>query len=175
MNHDKSYKFLHEEGVRAEMLRSVLEDAELEQGDQDEEEEKEPSGGEDQEMSNDDDTAKEEEVPGPSTASDLKHYLSQPLTYTVDPNGQPICLDAEGNGVMMGWERELMRETVRHMLTSSEEESTCWSDRKQLSRGEIEEQEAQGEREPLRVLNVGFGLGIVSRLCLLSRVISTSR
>jgi len=71
-------------------------------------------------------------------------FLSSQLRFTVDDFGQEICLlkteDAEV-GVMMGWERELMRETVQRLC----------SDHERLQSG-------------LKVLNIGFGLGIIDSL-----------
>ena len=56
-------------------------------------------------------------------------------------NGQHICvLDVDGEeiGVMMGWEKDIMRETVQKLC--------------------LDHPKASG----LKVLNIGFGLGIVS-------------
>ncbi|GAA5991386.1 hypothetical protein JCM5350_007196 [Sporobolomyces pararoseus] len=144
MNHEKAYKFLLEEGIRAEMLRAVMEDAQ-EQDITIEEEE--------QEQEQDTEMKQEEEIKL-STASSLTQYLSQPLTYVTDSNNQPICLDSEGNGVMMGWEKPIMFQTVEHQLSKG------WSDRKGKSRSQLL-QEEEGDRYPLRVMNVGFGLGII--------------
>ncbi|GAA5912353.1 protein-arginine N5-methyltransferase [Sporobolomyces salmoneus] len=162
MNHDKVYKFLLEEGTRAEMLRAVLEDSQSQDRDQDQststdvEDEETPIDVEgeskpDQEPEPEQDLSMHSK---PSTASSLHHYLSQPLTYTVDTSGQPICLDSEGNGVMMGWERGIMERTVEEML------SRGWGDRKGKTRETLLSEE-EGERSPLRVVNVGFGLGII--------------
>lgn len=70
-------------------------------------------------------------------------FLSSKLKYVVDEHGQNICmLEVEGEevGVMMGWEEPIMRETV-HKLCDN------YSNAGQL-----------------KILNVGFGLGIVSLL-----------
>ncbi|KXN92459.1 Arginine N-methyltransferase 2 [Leucoagaricus sp. SymC.cos] len=66
-----------------------------------------------------------------------------PLRYTRDETGQDICfvnVDGEDIGVMMGWETPIMMETVESIYDSLP------------------------ERDNLRVLNVGFGLGIIDRL-----------
>ncbi|KAI0374138.1 hypothetical protein BV20DRAFT_936687 [Pilatotrama ljubarskyi] len=72
-------------------------------------------------------------------------FLSTRLEYTTDEHGQEICLvkvaDQEEVGVMMGWERGIMQETV-HKLCSGHENLD----------------------EGLKVLNVGFGLGIIDSL-----------
>ncbi|KAH9485439.1 Protein arginine N-methyltransferase 2 [Psilocybe cubensis] len=67
-------------------------------------------------------------------------FLNSRLKYTVDENGQDICvLNVEGQdiGVMMGWERNIMNETV-HRLCDQHPNATN-----------------------LKILNIGFGLGIV--------------
>lgn len=169
MNNAKAYKFLMEEGVRAEMLRAVMEDVqgEVETSDEEDQDMIEEEGQEEgqntdvelreaEQQSNDmmvGERGEPDEVKL-STASSLAQYLSQPLTYTTDSNGQAICLDSEGNGVMMGWEKPIMRETVSAMLSKG------WSDRKGKARQQLIEEE-EGDRYHLRVINVGFGLGII--------------
>lgn len=63
-------------------------------------------------------------------------FLSSKLRFTQDAHGQDICLvtvEEDEIGVMMGWERPIMQETVAKLC-----------------------------HEPsLKILNVGFGLGIV--------------
>ncbi|KIK27751.1 hypothetical protein PISMIDRAFT_8136 [Pisolithus microcarpus 441] len=72
-------------------------------------------------------------------------FLASRLQYTTDANGQEICLlklkDDTEIGVMMGWEREIMCKTVDELC----------SNHPRLKEG-------------LRVLNVGFGLGIIDSL-----------
>ncbi|KAH9930378.1 hypothetical protein B0H21DRAFT_761556 [Amylocystis lapponica] len=72
-------------------------------------------------------------------------YLSSRLKFTIDDHGQEICLlrinEEEEVGVMMGWEREIMEETVHKLC----------DDHKSLNDG-------------LKVLNIGFGLGIIDGL-----------
>ena len=68
-------------------------------------------------------------------------FLTSRLRYVKDDNDQDICLlevDEEEVGVMMGWETKLMQETVDKLLGGHPNASN------------------------LSVLNVGFGLGIVS-------------
>ncbi|KAF8135479.1 hypothetical protein EV363DRAFT_1320810 [Boletus edulis] len=73
-------------------------------------------------------------------------FLASCLQYTKDASGQEICLlkleDGEQVGVMMGWERDIMRKTVDELCSSHPKLDTG-----------------------LRVLNVGFGLGIVREFC----------
>ena len=67
-------------------------------------------------------------------------FLKSKLRYKV-VNGQHICvldIDGEEIGVMMGWEKDIMRETVQKLC--------------------LDHPKASG----LKVLNIGFGLGIVS-------------
>jgi len=151
-----------QEGIRAEMLRAVMEDAaQVDNNNNDDEEEfvEEAKSTKEAEPEQEDTKMNSSEPPQPSTASSLSHYLSQPLTYVKDSSGQDVCLDSEGNGVMMGWEREIMRETVSKMLEQG------WGDRKGKKR-EILVDEEEGDRPSLTVVNVGFGLGIVSFLFL---------
>ncbi|KAI1784102.1 arginine methyl transferase [Ganoderma leucocontextum] len=72
-------------------------------------------------------------------------FLSTKLEYTKDEHGQDVCLvkvnDEEKVGVMMGWERGIMQETVRKLCTDH-----------------------PNFRNGLKVLNVGFGLGIIDTL-----------
>jgi protein arginine N-methyltransferase 2 len=70
-------------------------------------------------------------------------FLESKLRFVTDKNGQKVCLlvvDGEEVGVMMGWERTIMHRTVE-----------------ELCRG-------HPNASALRVLNVGFGLGIVSQV-----------
>lgn len=85
-----------------------------------------------------------------STASDNATFLASKLKFTKDSSGQEIAVDEEGNGVMMGWEREIMRRTADRICAPFEARR----------RGE------KAEDEKLNVVNVGFGLGIVSRTSL---------
>jgi type IV protein arginine methyltransferase len=67
-------------------------------------------------------------------------FLESKLKYKV-VHGQHICvldIDGEEIGVMMGWEKDIMRETVQMLC--------------------LDHPKASG----LKVLNIGFGLGIVS-------------
>lgn len=96
-------------------------------------------------------SSRDDSSPDPSTnlifrasddtaAGSSEKFLSSKLRYTKDENGQDLCfteVDGEDIGVMMGWEMPIMKETVHSIYDS-------------LS-----------ERDNIRVLNVGFGLGIV--------------
>jgi len=76
-----------------------------------------------------------------TAAGILVNFLSSQLRYTKDEFGQDICcvnVDGEDIGVMMGWETPIMTETVQFIYDSIP------------------------DRDNLRVLNIGFGLGIVS-------------
>lgn len=82
-----------------------------------------------------------------TAAASTDTFLSSKLRFTVDEHGQDICMldDVDGDeiGVMMGWEKNIMQETVANLT-------------------------AERDPTPLKVLNVGFGLGLV-------RSLSTSR
>ncbi|KAF9475761.1 arginine methyl transferase [Pholiota conissans] len=70
-------------------------------------------------------------------------FLQSKLKYTVDQYGQNICMleiDGEEVGVMMGWERNIMEVTVQKLC------------------------EGHPNTSSLKVLNVGFGLGIIDSL-----------
>ncbi|GJJ72499.1 type IV protein arginine methyltransferase [Entomortierella parvispora] len=142
-NHPEIYDFLLEEGCRTELLLGLMqrklkaELREAEYADEDDEDEtaedKEEKTGEEKEEEQvskkqkvDEDAEKTTVVPEVPNAE----YLAQPLQYTEDGDR---LLDADKNGVMMGWELPLM---VRHA-------------------------EVIAPQEGLRVLNVGFGLGLV--------------
>ncbi|KAF9227414.1 arginine methyl transferase [Gyrodon lividus] len=72
-------------------------------------------------------------------------FLASRLQYTKDASGQEICLLKLGDGgevgVMMGWEQDIMRKTVDEL---------CLSHPKLVT--------------GLKVLNVGFGLGIIDNM-----------
>ena len=78
----------------------------------------------------------------PLSSSDI--FLESKLKFVMDKNGQKICLlvldGGEEVGVMMGWERIIMQRTVEALCLGHPNASS------------------------LRVLNVGFGLGIVSNM-----------
>ncbi|EDQ99484.1 arginine methyl transferase [Laccaria bicolor S238N-H82] len=70
-------------------------------------------------------------------------FLESKLRYTVDEHGQEICMLKVGGeevGVMMGWEKDIMQETVKKLCDD------------------------HPNNERLKVLNVGFGLGIIDTL-----------
>ncbi|OAX43320.1 arginine methyl transferase [Rhizopogon vinicolor AM-OR11-026] len=77
-----------------------------------------------------------------SAVASTDAFLSSHLRYTRDVHGQDICLleldDGQEVGVMMGWERDIMQKTVEKLCI----------DHAKRDKG-------------LKVLNVGFGLGII--------------
>ncbi|PLW19641.1 hypothetical protein PCANC_08948 [Puccinia coronata f. sp. avenae] len=118
MNHREIYEIISNEGFRAEVLRRTIEGKEEEE---------------------------EEEVQGEtssSTATNNAAFLRCKLTFTTSRTGQPLCVDAEGNGVMQGWERGIMKATARRLC------EPFLLEKSDSGRG-------------LSVLNVGFGLGII--------------
>ncbi|KAG0006015.1 hypothetical protein BGZ80_008578 [Entomortierella chlamydospora] len=146
-NHPEIYDFLLEEGVRTELLMGLIQRKlraelyEADQGDDDEDEQEKKKEGQTEETSGQSETTTTDNESEPATkkqkVDDKKEvpnasYLAQPLQYTEDGDR---LLDAEKNGVMMGWELPLM---VRHAEVISPEEG-------------------------LRVLNVGFGLGLIDK------------
>ncbi|KAG0329877.1 hypothetical protein BG000_011909 [Podila horticola] len=120
------YDFLLEEGVRTELLMGLMQRKLKYELLEDEESDEEEEEGDNKEIKDTSaDKKKQEDVPN-------AEYLAQPLQYTDDGDR---LLDADKNGVMMGWELPLM---IRHA------EVICPS-------------------EGLRVLNVGFGLGLIDK------------
>ncbi|ODN89667.1 arginine N-methyltransferase 2 [Cryptococcus wingfieldii CBS 7118] len=81
-----------------------------------------------------------------TSAGDNLVFLKSQLTWDVGKDGKERVLDADGNGVMMGWEEPLMVEHVRYLTEGHPK----------MQLGE--------EGEGMSILNVGFGLGIVDRL-----------
>lgn len=76
-----------------------------------------------------------------TAAASTDAFLASKLKFCKDKNGQEICLVEAGDdeiGVMMGWEQEIMQETVKSLCEGHE----C--------------------ADSLKILNIGFGLGIVS-------------
>lgn len=133
------------EGVRAEMLKAVLE-AQSEHDDVDMEEDQE--GGDKNESKEDivellDEEEDDNAQAGPSTASNNKAFLSSKLRFEGSAkDGDERCIDSEGNGVMMGWELPIMQGTARILCANREDLDA---------------------EEGLAVLNVGFGLGLVDQ------------
>jgi len=78
----------------------------------------------------------------PTSAGDNHTFLRSKLTWDVGEDGKERVLDEDGNGVMMGWEEPLM---VAHVNAVKEK-----------LKGKME------SGEGVSVLNIGFGLGIVS-------------
>ncbi|KAJ3515250.1 hypothetical protein NLJ89_g1877 [Agrocybe chaxingu] len=76
-----------------------------------------------------------------STASGSSDtFFASKLKYSVNENGEHVCsvdVDGEEVGVMMGWETDIMRKTV---------EKLC---------------QGHSKSNDLKVLNIGFGLGII--------------
>lgn len=75
-----------------------------------------------------------------TAAGSTDAFLSSKLRFTKDEHDQDICMVQVGDeeiGVMMGWERDIMKNTVQKLCQNHDN--------------------TQG----LKVLNVGFGLGII--------------
>lgn len=136
------YNICVEAGVRAEVLLGLL--GSYEQIESDDEDEEEPTTIEgvakDKESAPDSNVAPEEPATStePDTASkrdvNSEDYLSSTLKLTNNN-----LLDADNNGVMMTWETDIMRRTVDLLVPS-------------------------GSLDGPRVLNIGFGLGIIDTM-----------
>jgi len=173
------YELLQAEGVRAEMIRAALEAAAELNGQSDDEDDEMDQA--DVEMDEADAEEKEAEAgaaevpaaaaddePKLSTASDNATFLASKIIYRVDERGQEIAEDAEGNGVMMGWERPIMEQTARRLCEAYEWRRTATARTKggALKRDDAPEPEKgadddEDDDEELVVVNVGFGLGII--------------
>ncbi|KAK4192786.1 putative arginine N-methyltransferase [Podospora australis] len=153
------YNLCVEAGVRAEMLFGVLEGyEELESGDEAEEEEDEDEDahrpnedaemvivGEDGEDAPElvtavengaaEETEKTFQPPTNEAGVDVNSeaYLRSKLTYS-----EGKLVDDEGNGVMMAWETDIMRQSVDALLP--------------------------GKESGKRILNIGFGMGIIDTM-----------
>ncbi|KAF9793492.1 hypothetical protein BJ322DRAFT_1034996 [Thelephora terrestris] len=117
MNNEGCYRMIRDAGIRSELLLNLIASK--------------PSFPASIFLRAEDDTA----------TGSTEAFLSSKLHYTRDKQGQEICLLREGDkevGVMMGWERDIMRETVKLLC----------ADHPRLNDG-------------LKILNVGFGLGII--------------
>lgn len=147
------------EGVRAEMVKAILAGQDNDEENMDEDDNEEMHSGQDHVNGATDDTdeqsrpAKDEEDPTEaeatvpaSTADDNKAFLKSRLRYETDANGQERCIDAEGNGVMMGWELPIMEETARLLAQHRATDAIATT----------EHDDAE-----FAVLNVGFGLGLI--------------
>ncbi|KAK4205226.1 putative arginine N-methyltransferase [Triangularia verruculosa] len=149
------YNLCVDAGVRAEMLFGVLEGyEELESGDEDEEEDAHQEAEESEMVVVGEDGEDGEEapelvdvptngaeettpgfVPPQNDAVDVNSeaYLRSKLTYS---DGKLV--DDDGNGVMMAWETDIMRQSVDALLP--------------------------GKLPGKRILNIGFGMGIIDTM-----------
>ncbi|TDL24307.1 arginine methyl transferase [Rickenella mellea] len=122
LNNEPCYRIICDAGIRSEYMLSLLASRGLQ-----------PEAQSSLLLRSNDATA----------AGSSSEFFSSRLRFTTDTNGQEICFVSAGGqeiGVMMGWEREIMRETVKQLC------------------------EDNVKSEGLNVLNVGFGLGIIDSL-----------
>ncbi|EIW73191.1 hypothetical protein TREMEDRAFT_73009 [Tremella mesenterica DSM 1558] len=113
------WEVIRNEGVRSEMLHHILKDAGQENG----------TGL----------TLRERDD---TSAGNNDEFLKSELRWELGEDGKERVLDADGNGVMMGWEEPLMQEHVRLMT--------------------VHHPDAQIGGEGMSILNIGYGLGIVN-------------
>lgn len=141
-NWDSTYNAILQHGVAQTLLLSALEQ------DDDEEEEEEEKGIETAEAEatvkhSEDDQQMTLTAAGGELTNSNKDFLASPLRFftssTADAKGKrrERCMDEDNNMVMSGWETEIMRRSATALC------------------------ENHPNRENLRVLNVGYGLGIV--------------
>ncbi|KAH9083366.1 hypothetical protein EDB83DRAFT_2328861 [Lactarius deliciosus] len=94
LNDEESYRAIRDAGIRSELILRLLASR--------------SAGADALLLKEEDDTA----------LGSTDKFLSSRLRYTSDEHGQEICLLQSGDteiGVMMGWERGIMQETVRGM------------------------------------------------------------
>ncbi|KAL1894739.1 Arginine N-methyltransferase 2 [Sporothrix stenoceras] len=151
LNQKELYDQMVRAGARAEMLFAILDGYEELESDGDEEEDDEEMGEAEAEAeaeetangTNGHEAEAEEEVPEDEPGTDAPvseetSYLESHLTLA---DGKLV--DSAGNGVMMEWEADIMRRSVDAMLG-----------------GPPEDESTKGKR----VLNIGFGLGIIDSM-----------
>ncbi|CAK7220586.1 Arginine N-methyltransferase 2 [Sporothrix curviconia] len=151
LNQKGLYDEMVRAGARAEMLFAILdgyeelesdgEEDEDQDADEEEDEARDEEMGEAKAEEEDAQEAEEEDaagaVSGPVDAEQTP-YLESRLTLN---NGKLV--DAAGNGVMMDWETDIMRRSVEAMLGPAD---------------------AAAPVKEKRVLNIGFGLGIIDSM-----------
>ncbi|WWC85412.1 uncharacterized protein L201_000275 [Kwoniella dendrophila CBS 6074] len=124
LNDQQGWQIIRNEGIRSEMLHYALAGPSSPQSDSS--------------------TNIKLKAEDKTSAGDNLTFLKSKLTWNVGSDGKERVLDADGNGVMMGWEEPLMVEHVKLMTH--------------------EHPNAQPGAEGMTIMNVGFGLGIVDRL-----------
>ncbi|KAH8914621.1 S-adenosyl-L-methionine-dependent methyltransferase [Atractiella rhizophila] len=122
LNSKRIYALILDEGIRSEMLGTLLDRIPSDSADENSATKDEPK----------------EEDPATSNAA----FLQSQLRYLTSATGQQILVDEQKNGVMMGWETGIMRETAKLLLRS---------------------EAGEREDEEVAVLNVGFGLGLIDK------------
>ncbi|GHJ90418.1 hypothetical protein NliqN6_6820 [Naganishia liquefaciens] len=148
INDEKSYVMIRNEGLRTEMLHyalkaaksaTVAEEAEQDEGETMEAEQDTAVPGESStaQLTSTGMTLRHEDK---TSAGDNLEYLRSKLVWEMGDDGKERVCDADGNGVMMGWEEPLMKEHVRLMCDAHPKTKAG---------------------EGLNILNVGYGLGII--------------
>ncbi|KAJ3790790.1 arginine methyl transferase [Lentinula aff. detonsa] len=120
-NNETIYTIIRNAGIRAEMLLALLSSRSETEG---------PSSL----------VIRSEDV---TAAASTDAFLKSRLKFVKDKNGQEICVVKAGDeeiGVMMGWEQDIMQETVERLCGD------------------------HPSSENLKVLNIGFGLGMIDSL-----------
>ncbi|KAJ3988552.1 arginine methyl transferase [Lentinula detonsa] len=120
-NNETIYIIIRNAGIRAELLLALLSSRSETEG---------PSSL----------VIRSEDV---TAAASTDAFLKSRLKFVKDENGQEICVVKAGDeeiGVMMGWEQDIMRETVERLCGD------------------------HPSSENLKVLNIGFGLGMIDSL-----------
>lgn len=88
-------------------------------------------------------------APANELANSNLAFLSSPLRFFTDEKGKERCLDQDDNMVMAGWETAIMRRSADALCKDFP------------PRYEVHDEDGERRTEGFRVLNIGYGLGIV--------------
>jgi protein arginine N-methyltransferase 2 len=150
--------------VRQTLLLNALAERAEEQageaGEEEEEEEAKAAGSDAQDGSGDADgsvaqtggdadTVMTLTAPANELANSNLAFLSSPLRFFTDEKGKERCLDQDDNMVMAGWETNIMRRSADALCKDFP------------PRYEVHDEDGERRTEGFRVLNIGYGLGIV--------------
>lgn len=150
LNDEEIYQILFEEGVRQTLVLNLLDRKALAQSaSRDPNTYEENNNTKDQDNKNNlliDENGKSSTVKLQVTESSAEvsaqndRFLLSRLNFVKDEEGKMRCVDQDGGLVMAAWETDVMEKTARLLCT---------------------DQQTGKPREGLKILNVGFGLGIV--------------
>lgn len=152
LNDERSYMLIRNQGIRQEMIHHAIQTSQAKEQNQRPTSETpvETETGtetESERIDVDVDAATGQVVltnMDPTSAGNNHTFLKSNLTWEKGDDGKERVVDEDGNGVMMGWEEPLMRAHTKYL--------------KEKIASKVE------NGEPISVLNIGFGLGIIDTL-----------